>query len=1102
VACPRCATANAPGHSFCQACGARLSTPADPGAHRAAAAALDLRGLATRSALEGERKQVTVLFADIKGSMELLADRDPEAARALLDPVLDRMMAAVHQYEGTVNQVMGDGIMALFGAPLAHEDHAIRACHTALAMQASIAAYGEEMLAAHSVPVEIRIGLNSGEVVVRSIGSDLHLNYTAVGQTTHLAARMEQLAAAGSIRLTAETLRLVEGHVHVRPLGPVAVKGLESPIEVYELIGVAAGRTRLQAAAARGLTRFVGRQRELDALHEALEEAGSGRGQVVAVVGEPGVGKSRLVWEFTHSEVTRGWLTLETGAVSYGKSTAYGPVVTLLRAYFKVEERDDPGEIHAKVVGQALGLDAALETALPALLALLGAGEDAQWEALDPPQRRQRTLDALARLFLRESRVQPLLLVFEDLHWIDAESQAFLDLLAESLPDAPVLLVLNHRDEHRTAWEDRPWFRQLRIEPLAGETAGELLRTLLGDDPGLRPLARLLFEKTEGNPFFLEESVRELVETQALVGRRGAYRVARAPESIHVPPTVQAVLAARIDRLGLEDKRLLQSAAVIGKDVSLALLQAVADQDGDALGLGLSRLRAAEFLYETRLFPDREYTFKHALTHEVAYGSLLHERRRALHARVVSALEELHGERWTEHAETLGHHAVRGEVWGRAVRFLRRAGTRAAVHSACRAAVASFEQALGVLPNLPEGRERLVQAIDLRLYLVGTLWTLGELARALTQLREAEELAQTLGEPRRHGRVSALMSLYSWALGDLPRAVASGQRGLEIGERLGDLALQVSAARYLGQAYHTLGEFRRALEYLGGNLERLQGDLQHRRLSQAALPSVSCRAWMVYAAAELGELAAAARWSEEAVRLAEAADHPESLIHACLARGAFHLARGDVAAATASLERAVALCEVADRTLLFPMAASFLGSAHTLAGRLDHALPLLEQAVQRAEAIGLMVGHATRLTRLGEACLLGGRADEAGRLARRALEHAGTHGERGATGWIRHLLGEIAIRRPSPDLEEAARSYREALVDARSLGARPLAARCHLDLGVVARRQGKIQEARAELDAAAALFGEMGIDFCQRRTEALRRAPGGPPDQGPAPGGP
>ena len=654
--------------------------------------------LTTRSALEGERKQVTVLFADLKGSTELIRDLDPEAAQTLLDPALQRMMDAVHRFEGTVNQVLGDGIMALFGAPVAHEDHAVRACYAGLAMQAAMRRYAEEVRRSHGLEMQMRVGLNSGEVVVRAIGNDLHMDYSAVGQTTHLAARMEQLATPGSIRLTAATLRLVEGLVQVNALGRFPVRGLPEPVEVFELVGASAVRRRLQAAAARGLTRFVGRQQELAALQQALEQAGAGHGQIVAVVGEAGVGKSRLVYEFVHSHHTQGWSVLESASVSYGKATPYFPVIDLLKRYSHIDDHDDTRTIRAKLTGQVLTLDAALQDVIPALLSLLDAlPDDSPFRQLDPAQRRQRTLTALKRVLLRESQVQPLLLVCEDLHWIDTETQALLDSLVESLPTAQLLLLVNYRPEYQHGWGSKTYYTQLRLDPLPPMSADEFLHALLGDDASLKPLTHLLIARTGGNPFFLEESVRTLVETGVLQGERGAYHLGQALQTIQVPATVQAVLAARIDRLPPEEKGLLQTAAVIGNEVPLPLLQAIADMPEEVLHRSLAHLQATEFLYETRLFPECEYTFKHALTHEVAYGGLLQERRRALHARIVEALEALAGDRVAEQVERLAHHALRGEVWDKALAYCRQAGEKAMARSAHREAVGYFEQALSAL---------------------------------------------------------------------------------------------------------------------------------------------------------------------------------------------------------------------------------------------------------------------------------------------------------------------------------------------------------------------------------------------------------------------
>jgi class 3 adenylate cyclase len=582
--------------------------------------------------------------------MELLADRDPEEARNLLDPILQHMMEAVHRYEGTVNQVMGDGIMALFGAPLAQEDHAVRACYAALRMQEQISRHGDDLQRTHGAPIQLRVGLNSGEVVVRSIGSDLRMDYSAVGQTTHLAARLEQMAKPGTTLTAASTVKLAEGYVQIRPLGLVSVKGLNETVEAFELIGGSTARSRFQAMAARGLTRFVGRQRELEVLAVALADARRGNGQVVATVGEPGIGKSRLFHEFTRADPARGWLVLDAGSVSYGRATPFLPVLALLRSYFKIGDQDDPRSIREKVTGKLLTLDRTLEPLLAPLLALLDQPiEDPRWQQLHPLHRRRETLDALKRLWLREAQAQPLILVFEDLHWIDSETQGFLDEFLESIPTVPVLLLVNYRPEYQHPWGGKSYYTQLRLDALTAETADRLLHGLLGSDPAIEPLKNVLVSRTEGNPLFLEESVRGLIESGALTGERGNYRLSKALASIELPASVEAILAARIDRLSLEDKRLLQTAAVIGKDVPYALLAAITETPEADLRAGLARLQSAEFMYEANLFPDLEYTFKHALTHEAAYAGLLRERRREMHARIVRTIEKLYTARLDEH---------------------------------------------------------------------------------------------------------------------------------------------------------------------------------------------------------------------------------------------------------------------------------------------------------------------------------------------------------------------------------------------------------------------------------------------------------------------
>ena len=1081
--CNACGSDLPAGSRFCNKCGHPIATPAAAEPRYASPETYTPKHLAERiitskAAIEGERKLVTVLFADLKGSMELLADRDPEEARTLLDPVLERMMDAVHRYEGTVNQVMGDGIMALFGAPLAHEDHAVRGCYAALDLQAALRRYATEVRRTHGADVQVRVGLNSGEVMVRTIGSDLRMDYSAVGTTTHLASRMEQLARPGTILITSDTLRLAEGYVEVRPLGPVPVKGLDSPVEVYELVGTNLLRSRLHAAAARGLTRLVGREDELEQMRQARDRAAVGHGQVVALVGEAGVGKSRLIWETTHSHRTQGWLILEAGSVSYGRTTPYLPVIDLLKRYFKVQDRDDSWGVREQVMVELSALDERLTPDLPAFLALIGVPvEDPHWQALDPLHRRQHTLQAVKRLLLRESETQPLLLAFEDLHWIDTETQALLDVLVESLPTARILLLVTYRPEYQHRWGSKTSYTQLRLEPLSPRNSEELLHALLGDAPDLRQLKPPLIDRTEGNPFFLEESVRTLVETGVLVGAPGAYRLAKSFHATLVPATVQAVLAARIDRLSSEEKGLLQCAAVVGKNVRLSVLRSIADVDDGTLQRHLTSLQAAEFLYAVRLLQDPEYTFKHALTHEVAYGGLLHERRKKLHGRILEALERLPIEASVEQVELLAHHAFGGEVWDKAVGYLRQAGLMAASRSAHREAVTRLEQALEALAHLPSNGDTIERAIDIRLDLRNSLHPLGHFEQILDHLRAAEAHAMALNDKHRLVRISAFMCQYSRLMGDLDSAIPAGERAVAIAGETGDPLLWALANSGLGPTCGALGEYRRAADLLATTVERLPGSLSAESFGTTGLLSVFCRTYLVCCLAELGEFGPAVPRADEAIAIAEGARHVYSLAFACYGAGTLRLVKGEIQQSVALLERGLDLCRTSTLLLISPLLASSLGEAYALSGRAAEAVALLEEANRQALSMRRMGGHPMLVVRLGDAYLRAGRLDDARSCGSRALELARTQKERGHEAHALRLLGEIATSGDARGLEEGSASYLQAITLADELGMRPLRARCLLGLGQHHRRAGRRPKAKEALVTAVATFSAMDVPF-------------------------
>jgi class 3 adenylate cyclase/tetratricopeptide (TPR) repeat protein len=1082
VICGQCGARNAPAQKFCGECGARLGPGASsrqlPSPDAYTPKHLAEKILTSKTALEGERKQVTVLFADLKGSMELLADRDPEDARKLLDPVLEHMMDAVHRFEGTVNQVMGDGIMALFGAPLAHEDHALRACYAALRMQDAVKGYAVGVRRQEGITTRIRVGLNSGEVVVRAIGSDLHMDYTAVGQTTHLAGRMEQLADPGTILLTPATLALCEDFIQVKALGPNRVKGLSEPLEVYELAGANPVRSRFQAHAARGLTKFVGRASELTQLGEALELARRGRGQVVAVVGEPGVGKSRLFWEFTHSHRTHDCLVLEAPSVSYGKATPYAPVIDLLRGYFQIEPRDDARRMCERITGKLLALDRALEPALPALLALLDvATADEEWTRLDPPQRRQRTLDAVKRLLLREGQVQPLVAIFEDLHWIDGETQAMLDGLTDSLPTARLLLLVDYRPEYRHSWGGKTYYRQLRLDALAIGSAEELLDALLGTDASLAPLKRLLIERTEGNPFFLEESVRTLVEQEMLDGAPGAYRLIRTPAALQIPSTAQAIVAARIDRLASADKRLLQAASVIGKDVPLALLEAIGEMPESALRESLARLQTGEFLYETTLFPEAEYTFKHALTQEVTYSSLLHDRRRKLHVRLVDTIETLHHDRLGEHIDRLAYHAVRGELKEHALRYLRQAGLKAHERSALPEAIALFEQARGVLRTLPETQLSLEQAFEICLAAQAAQQHLGHGPQAVAHLREAGRLVEKLDDDRRRTRAYTFMVSGHLRLGELDEALAFGSRALAIARGLGDEELRIPATSALVQARYLQGQYRDAIELATDNLAIMAGDCDF-EYAGVAPSSVWDRCWLASSFAQLGNFGAAAECQAEALRLAEPMHRAIPIGLAHHAGVVLHLLMGEWANGCALIERWMVLSRSGSPLLQYGYAVSSYAWVLAQLGKTKESEESLregEQVLEASAAQGTVLHHGWGYESLGRASLLLGRVDDARRFGDRAIQCTPNY-----SGYAAHafqLLGDVASHSDQFDAASSEAYYHRALAIAEPNGMRPLIAHCRIGLGKLHCRASNHAQAQEHLTIATAMYREMGMAY-------------------------
>jgi tetratricopeptide (TPR) repeat protein len=680
-------------------------------------------------------------------------------------------------------------------------------------------------------------------------------------------------------------------------------------------------------------------------------------------------------------------------------------------------------------------------------------------------------------------------MVCENLHWIDAETQACLDGLVESLPTARLLLLVNYRPEYQHGWGSKTYYTQLRLDPLPPTSAQILLQGLLGDDADLAPLRRVLIERTEGNPFFLEESIRTLVETHVLEGERGAYRLAQALPAIQVPATVQAVLAARIDRLPPAEKGLLQTAAVIGHEVPLPLLQAIAAMPEEVLRRSLAHLQITEFLYETRLFPECEYTFKHALTHEVAYGGLLKERRRALHARIVEAIEALARDRVAEQVERLAHHALRGEVWDKAVTHLRQAAVKAQRTSAHREAQTFLEEALEALRHLPETPETREQEIDVRLEIRGSLYSLGQFEKMLTYLQEAQAMASAISDARRLGLVSLHSAEYFRQTGRFAEARTLAEQALVMGDKLQDPPVQLYARHYLGLACHALGDYRRASELLRAVAQWPPIEWQPGAVGSTVSGSWGAYqamnfAWLARCLAEIGEFDEGVDAGRRAVALTEELGSPYNLAASYIGLGYVSLVRGDLDAAGRVLERACSVASEANLTLLRPQATRFLGKACLLTGRLDEGITLVRAAAEEVESRQLLMQQAAMLALLGEACLCADCVDEASTAAQWALSLATERGQRGDAAAAMYVLGDIAAHRTPPDIAQAEAHYQQALALAEELGMRPLQAHCHLGLGTLYAKIGQREQAGAELSTAIELYRAMDMTFWLPQAEA------------------
>ena len=841
---------------------------------------------------------------------------------------------------------------------------------------------------------------------------------------------MELVAAPGSILLTRDTLALAKGFVRVKTIGTVPLKGIADPVEVYELEGVNT-RNRMHALAARGLSKFVGRQGEIECLGRAAAQAKEGRGQVVSLVGDAGVGKSRIFLEFVRSLGSQGWLILEAGSTSYDKATSYLPLIDLFSRYFQIQDRDTEQQVRERIGKKLLALgDQKLLAQLPLLTAALGIRtSDPAWASFHPFERQNQMLDTIRRLLVRELQDQPLCLVIEDMHWIDAETHTFLETLLESVPTARILLLVNYRSEYEKRWTGKAQFSQLRVNPLGAASADELLDALLGSDAELVAIKGRLIEAAQGNPLFLEECARSLIENGVLNQVDGRVRLAGSLPADFVPQTITGLLAARIDRLRRELKEILQCAAVIDSDIKEALLGAMTGIAQFKLRRSLHELQVAGFLFEKAAVPETEYAFRHSMMRDVAYTSLLREQRATLHARAVGSLEALSAGLLDEHVERLADHAERGALWDKALEYLRRSGLKAYSLYANADAAQFFERALAVLKKLPETPENLRQAVDLRFELRNALLPSFETDRILRSLDELEPILARLGDKQRSAQYAAFRCNHHYLIGEQLRAIEFGETGIRLARECGDEVVLGQSLFRLAQSYHALGDYRQAIRLLEQGLEFNANELRHDRHNLNIIPSVLNRTWLSTALVECGDFTVGMRHARRALDVAEGAEHQLSQLLGWLSIGYVLYRKGEIEGAVGALERGLDLCDRWSFRVWHIRLISALAVAYARSGRTEKGLQLAGQAVSDGEKMRLIVDEPRLLVRLGQVSLMAHQIEAALALGQQAVAIAMAHQAKGDEAWAKFLIGrahwasraegprrsrEGTCRRPSP----------------------------------------------------------------------------------------
>jgi predicted ATPase/class 3 adenylate cyclase len=1022
-----------------------------------------------------------VLFCDLVDSTRLASQLDPEDYREVVRAYQTACAEVIQRYSGHIAQYLGDGLLVYFGYPQAHEDEAQRAVRTGLEMVEALGTLQPRLDVQYGVHLAIRVGIHTGVVVVGEMGGSGRQEQLALGDTPNIAARLQGLATPDTVVISAATSRLVEGFFTCQALGAQDLKGVSQPLLVYRVLHASAAQTRLDVATPRGLTPLVGRDEEVALVQRRWDQATTGMGQVVLISGEAGIGKSRLVQVLKEHVAAEPHARIEWRGSPHHQQHALYPVIDHLHRLLRWHPDDPAVEKLHRLEAALVASGMELPEAVPPLAALLSLPLPTSYPllTLTPQRQRQHTFDTLLAWLHAEAQRQPVLVIVDDLQWIDPSTLELLSLLIEQSAQARLCLALTARPEFHPPWTMMAHLTFLTLRRFTPAQVEQLAMHVAGDKAIPPTVLQEVIRKTDGVPLFVEELLKTVLESGLLHEQADHYELSGPLPPLAIPATLHDALMARLDRLAAV-KVVAQLGAAIGRTFAYELIQAVAQLDAATLQVALAQLVETEVVTQRGLPPQATYMFKHALIQDAAYQSLLRSTRQQYHQQIAQVLETQFPDIRETQPELLAHHYTEAGLSAQAMPYWQRAGQRAMERSGYREAVACFEQALLVLRRLPERQDTLEQAIDLHFDLRNALLPQGDQARIFDHLREAETLAQVLDDRQRLGQVAVYMTEYFRLVNDLDRAVESGQRARALATSLGDVGLQVKANFYMGSVYYDQGDYHRAVDCLRWNVATLQGDLTRERFGMTGLPSVLSRVYLSWSLVELGAFAEGTARGEEGVQIAEATDHPFSLIWAYSGIGHLYFNKGDVHRGIPVLKRGLELCQTWDISTLLPTVTRALGNAYTLSGQVLEALPLLEQAASQ----GRRGGHALYFVHLSKAYLLAGRIEEALEHAQQALSLAQDRRQRGYQVYALHLLGEIAMHHKPPEVEQAKVHYHQALTLAEELGMRPLQAHCHRGLGTLYVTTGQREQARAALSTAIDLYHAMEMTFWMPQAEA------------------